>query len=280
MNKWVFINDGFIKEDEAALKFTDLAIMRGYGIFDFLKVNHGIPVYLDDHLDRFYNSASKMHLDVPLFKDELKEIIFLMISKNQQTHCGIRITLTGGYSADGYHPAQPNLILSTHSFHLPMAEEISKGIKLISWPFQRQLPEVKTIDYLMAIWLQPLLKEKKADDVIYHNNEFLTECPRANFFMVKDRKVITPAGNILKGITRKKILEVSKQQFKVEERDIHISELQTADEIFICSTTKMILPVRQVNDIVLPAERPVSIELLQRISQIQPASGLSVSPVS
>lgn len=277
MSKWVFVNQDFVKEDDAVLKISDLSFMRGYGIFDFMKIRNGQPVYLEDHLERFYFSASKMHLQVPGSKKEFREIIQLLIEKNNLHECGIRFTLTGGYSADGYHQAESNLVISTHPFKLPAPHDINNGIHLMTWPFQRQLPEVKTIDYLMAIWLQPVLHEKNADDILYHNNGVLTECPRANFFMVRDQKLITPSRNILKGITRKKIIEIASLRYDIEERDIHIAELKTASELFICSTTKMILPVRQVDEIILPTERPLTLQLLQLISQFQDALTMPVA---
>ena len=86
-----------------------------------------------------------------------------------------------------------------------------KGIELVTWPHQRQLPAVKSIDYVMAIWLQPWMKKNGADDVLYHNNGTVTECPRANFFLVmEDGRLVTPAENILEGVTRKKLLDLEK----------------------------------------------------------------------
>ncbi len=101
---------------------------------------------------------------------------------------------------------------------------------------------------MMSIWLQPLLKEKQADDFLYHNNGIITECPRSNFFMVSpEGKIVTPANNILSGITRMKVLVLASNHLPIEERDIHIDELQTATEAFITSTTKQIIPVTRIN---------------------------------
>lgn len=278
MNNWVFINKDLLRDEEACLHYRDLALQRGYGIFDFLKVVNGQPVYLDDHLNRFYFSSGQMRLPVESTPSELRGFVRRLIRKNNMDDGGIRLTLTGGYSPDGYTPAKPNLIISSHSFQSPSPQDFERGIKLMTYPYQRQLPEIKTIDYLMAVWLQPIIKENDADEVLYCNEGLVRECPRSNFFMVTaDNRLVTPATQILKGITRKKILEIASGRMEIEERKINIDEIASASEVFICSTTKLILPVRQVDQIIMPANRPVTQTLYNLLIQYQAASSIPVS---
>ena len=115
MTTWVFINDSFVAAENAALSYRDLAIQRGYGVFDFFRVEQGYPVFLEDHLDRFHFSAEQMHLRISLQSDALREVIDILIRKNQMEQGGIRLTLTGGNSPDGFQPATPNLVISPHS---------------------------------------------------------------------------------------------------------------------------------------------------------------------
>jgi branched-chain amino acid aminotransferase len=246
--KYVYINDTFITEDKASLLVADLAIQRGYGIFDFFKTIGGKPVFLQDHLDRFYNSARKMHLNVGYSPEELKSILAELMEKNSIPDSGIRLTLTGGYSADGYLlPARQNLIITQQHFLMDLNMD-TKGIRVVTYDYQRQLAGMKTIDYAMAIWLQPFIKENNADDVLYHHNGQVKEVPRANFFIVNEqREVITAKSDVLPGITRKNILALKNLDFKVIERNFVLEELQTATEAFITSTTKHILPVLQID---------------------------------
>ena len=211
-----------------------------------------------------------MRLPVELTRKELKDIIHQLIQKNQLADGGIRMTLTGGYSPDGYEIASPNLILSQHPLQTPSKELFQKGIKLISYSFQRQLAHVKTIDYLMAIWLQPVLKKNKADDLLYHNDGKITECPRANIFIVTDEeKIITPAENILKGISRMKIIELAKEHFEVFEKTITLEDIRKAKEVFISSSTKLILPVNCIDDHLMTGSRPVTSKLYDLFQQLQ-----------
>jgi branched-chain amino acid aminotransferase len=140
----------------------------------------------------------------------------------------------------------------------------SQGIRLMTYEHQRQLPEVKTIDYLMAIWLQPLIRQKGFDDVLYHRNGWITECPRSNFFLVmRDDTIVTPAEGILWGITRKKLLQITRKTFRVEERPVSLEELRMAKEAFITSTTKGILPVRQIGHHVMDIQSNLVTRKLQ-----------------
>lgn len=248
MAAWVFTKDVFIQADEASLPVSDLSIQRGYGVFDFFRLVNHQPLFLDDHLQRFYHSASTMHLTIPYTKEELKAILLQFILKNNLPDAGIRLTLTGGSSSDGMTIGKPNFIITQQSLG-PISEAQKQGLRLMTYSHQRQLPEVKTIDYLMAIWLQPLIRQKGFDDVLYYSHDMITECPRSNFFLVmKDDTIVTPAEGVLYGITRQKVIQLAAGMFKVEERAVGLHEIHLAREAFITSTTKQILPVRQIDD--------------------------------
>ena len=244
--KWAYFNDGFIPEEACQLPAGDLVVQRGYGIFDFFKTLAGSPVFLEDHLSRFYQSAETMRLPVGKTAMALNEIIRNLIDKNGLADSGIRLTLTGGVSPDGYSLATPNLIITQQPLKRPAANAFETGLRLVTYAHQRQLPHVKTIDYLMPIWLQPWLAKMKGDDVLYHHNNNISECPRANFFIVTtDGRIATPAQHILKGIHRAKVLQLAGK--KAVERVITLAEVTTAQEAFITSTTKQVLPVTAID---------------------------------
>ncbi|OJW53174.1 MAG: hypothetical protein BGO55_07975 [Sphingobacteriales bacterium 50-39] len=243
----VFVNDEFIPASKASLLVGDLAIQRGYGIFDFCKALHHTPIFLDEHLHRFAHSAGRLRLPIRP-KKEIALVIHQLINKNNIPHSGIKLTLTGGYSPDGYTLAQPNLVITQTPLHPPTPDTFEKGIRLVTYPHIRQMPDVKTIDYLMAIWLQPYIREKNADDVLYHRDGLMSECPRSNFFIVtKDDTVVTPDENILKGVIRGKVLELAQQIGTIEERSVSLEDVRNAREAFITSTTKHIIPVLQID---------------------------------
>ncbi|MBB5637783.1 D-alanine transaminase/branched-chain amino acid aminotransferase [Pedobacter cryoconitis] len=244
----VFINNTFIDAAQASILITDLSIQRGYGIFDFFKTVNGKPIFLDDHIERFYNSAKKMHLHIDQSPAELKNIITELMLKNDLPDSGIKMTLTGGYSADAYGlPATQNLIITQYPLTIPQGFQ-TQGINLVTYPYQRQLSEMKTLDYSMAIWLQPFIKEHNADEVLYQYDNLVKETPRANFFMVTaEGEVITAKNDVLSGVIRKNILHLKDSGFRITARDFTLEEMSQASEAFITSTTRNILPVLNID---------------------------------
>ena len=245
---FVFINNDLAPASEASLLISDLAIQRGYGIFDFLKTIDHTPIFPDEHLERFLHSARQLRLEAGRTKDELLGCIRLLMEKNKIPHSGIKLTLTGGYSPDGYTLVKPNFVITQSPLQFPVTGLFEKGFRLVSYPHQRQMPDTKTIDYLMAIWLQPYIRERNADDVLYHQGGQISECPRSNFFIVtNDDMVVTPLDGILKGVIRGKVLEVAGRQFKTAERPVTLEEIENAKEAFITSTTKHVVPVVELD---------------------------------
>lgn len=261
----VYVNGSFLPASQAALQVSDLAIQRGYGIFDFFKTLDHLPVFLDEHLDRFYHSAEQMRLDPGKDREQLIAVIRELAEQNNIANAGIKITLTGGYSPDGYSITRPNLIITQQPLKMPDKAMFQQGLRLMSYPHQRQMPQVKSLDYLMAIWLQPLIKEKGADDVLYQLNGLVSECPRSNFFIVTADDTVVTSTQPLKGIIRMKTLEIAGKQFKVEERELTLEEAYQAKEAFITSTTKHILPVVQLDGRVIGDGQPGDVTVMLKM---------------
>lgn len=236
--------------ETAGVPLGDLLVQRGYGIFDYLRVSNNKPLFIDAHLDRLFNSATIMRLNIIQSKDEIKNIVKDLLEKNNIPFSGIRLIIAGGDAPDGYTITQPHLMIIQQPLEAPPEEMVSKGLFLVSYFYQRQLAEVKTTDYLMAVHLHPWMKSQGADDILYYNNDSVSECPRSNIFMVtQDNTIVTPAHNMLKGITRKNIIAVAEaNHLKLEQRDISLSEMKKAKEVFITSSTKRIIPVSKLDE--------------------------------
>ncbi|GAB3019890.1 branched-chain-amino-acid transaminase [Niabella terrae] len=248
--KWIFVNQEFYPADRAFIGTGDLALQRGYAAFDYFRTVDHQPLFLEDYLDRFFNSAAAMYLQMPLTKEALRTAIETLIHKNQLPESGIRMILTGGYAPDHYTPVRGNLILEQSPLVLPDASKFNKGVKIMTHDYCRDLPGVKSVNYLMGIWLQHQLRERGLDDVLYYHQDRITEFPRANVFIITtEGKLVTPARDVLEGITRKKLLELASGIMPVEQRDISREELLQAKEVFMTSTTKRLLPVVAIDGI-------------------------------
>ncbi len=243
-----FVNNIFVDDLKATIGINDLAIQRGYGVFDFFRTQHFVPLFLEDYLNRLFHSASILRLAIPHSKAEIALIIKELIRRNGIATSGIRLVLTGGYSEDSYHIGRPNFIITQKAIELPSEEIFLKGLNIITHDYKREFSAIKSINYLTGIYLQQKISESKADEVLYKNNGNILEFPRANVFIVtQNDTVVTPAEGVLYGITRKKVLEIAQEKYKVEQRVISVAELYQAKEVFFTSTTKRILPVLSVD---------------------------------
>ena len=250
MSKYYCVNGKIVLSKNATLQVSDLGLLRGYGIFDFLRVKKGVPLFIEAHLERFEHSASEMGLNLEYSLGELKKMVVKLIAKNEMKNGGLKIVLTGGYSDDGYLPAQStNLVILLSEIKIPTKKVYEKGIKLMLHSHFRQMAMVKTTNYIVPIHLAKKLKKEKAADVLYHWNGKISESSRANFFIVKkDGSIVTSKSHVLKGITRKRVIDIARQHYKVIEKDISMRELKNAEEAFISSTTKKTLSVTQIDD--------------------------------
>ena len=251
MIKYYNINGQQVPVENATLHVSDLSILRGYGIFDYFLAREGHPLFLDDYLNRFYRSAAELYLEIPFDKAELKRQIYALLQANEVQEAGIRLVLTGGYSPDGYTPVHPNLLIMMYDLPASAWEFSAQGIKIITHPFQRELPEVKTINYSTGIRMLKTIKERGATDLIYvDQGEWIRESARSNFFLVKpDKTIVTADEKILWGITRRQVIDAAREAgYTVEERPIHISELEQASEAFFTSTIKGVMAIGQIDD--------------------------------
>jgi branched-subunit amino acid aminotransferase/4-amino-4-deoxychorismate lyase len=244
-----YLNGEYVPLDSAKLHVSDLAVQRGYGIFDFFRVSASVPLYLEDYLDRFFRSAAHMGLSGMPDRITLRAVVHELIQRNGMQDAGMKLILTGGYSPDAYHPVKGNFLVSQHALTLPSKEQVQKGIHIITHSYRRELSEVKTINYVMGVWLLKKMDEAGAADVLYHQDGLVSEFPRCNFFLVtRDGKVVTPEQHVLHGITRMRVLEAAPALGEVEIRPVALEEVYKASEAFLTSTTKSILPIVQVDN--------------------------------
>ena len=249
MIKYYAVNGEIVPKEQATLGVDDLSILRGYGMFDFFLVRKGQPLFFDDYLDRFERSVRLLHLEPPFSREELKQQILQLIRANGLQEAGLKLVLTGGYSPDGYATARPNLLIIESALPNYPSSKFDEGIKLMLHAYHRSIPNAKSINYIVGINMLPQMRAAGAEDILFHYGGLVYETTRANFFIVKtDGTIVTSGEGVLKGITRQKTLEIARQLFKVEERDLTLEEMKNAREAFITSSTKQIMPVVLVDE--------------------------------
>ncbi len=244
-----YLNGAIIAQKEAQLRINDLALLRGFGIFDFFVFERYQPRFLEDYLNRFFGAIEFLGLESPLDKDEVRTAVHQLIAANEMPNGGIRLSLTGGYSEDGFTPTLGNFFIIQSPFPTVPAQILKHGGRAALYEHQRELPNVKSTNYLTGVFLLPWLKEQNADYPLYHDGTFVRESDRSNIFLIDEAgTIITPKEKVLYGITRNKILEVAKELgMPTEEREVKLAELYSAKEIFFTSSIKGALPIVSIN---------------------------------
>jgi branched-chain amino acid aminotransferase len=250
--KYQLINGRLLPKEKALIPLNDLGLLRSYSVFDFFRVLSGVAIFVDDHIDRLLRSASKMQIDLQWSGDEIKSMCEALIESNNVTDAGLRIIATGGYSEDGYTPSHANIFMTLHKLPEYSPQDFTHGRKLIASNFTRDLPEVKTTVYVHAIQHQQRMKDANAIEILYHTDGVITECSRSNIFFVdQDDVLVTPSDAILQGISRKRVLNIAKENYTVVQRTVKMEEIARMKEAFLTSSTKGVLPVIEIEDDVI-----------------------------
>lgn len=242
-------NGKIVDERDVRISPSDLGFLRGYGVFDYLSVYAGKPFAISRHFARLQNSARAIALDVPISESRFSEIIESLIEKNNLHDGAVRIVLTGGESQNSISKnSTPSLLIRTENL-TPLSPELyTRGAKIISAEYQREIPHAKTTHYIEVVRNEGKMLEHNAIEILFTKEEKVLECSRSNIFAVIDNTLVTPFENILQGITRSIVLEeAANGEIKTAERDILYSELLNADEVFITGTGKKILPIRVID---------------------------------
>lgn len=253
-----YVNGRWVHPDEASISINDVGLLRAYSVFESLRTYDRRPFHLDEHLNRLYHSAELIELDIPWSRGQIADVVREVIGRNPYLHAAIRILVTGGVSEDGILPsgAQTLAVLITPLPERGM-ERFARGYKLITTRLQRVAPEAKTTSYVAAVRALKEAARQGAEDALFVNEQGqVLESTRSNFFIFEGDTLVTPREEVLIGITRNVVLELARGRFQVEERPILLAELGEADEAFVTASSKEIVPVVQIDDLVIGNGKP------------------------
>lgn len=254
MFKYCFFQKEIIETNSAFLKLNDLGVLRGYGVFDYLRTYNLKPFFLNDYLDRFQNSSSFLRLNPGYTNEKLENIIYELLDINKiNTDVGIRLVCSGGPTDDSVTMSKPLFYILIEDLQVNRLETQEGGVKLKTLEYQRLFPHIKTTSYINTVFHYPEMKKNNIYDLLFYSNKIITETSRSNFYLVKNGIVITNGENILEGITRKLVLSLTDN---VEMRPVYLDELKTAEECFVTGSTKGIVPVVQIDDLMIADGKP------------------------
>jgi branched-chain amino acid aminotransferase len=246
------LNGSLVSASDMLVPANDIGFLRGFGVFDYLITYDGHPFHLDFHIQRLFRSAAIINLSLnSISADQIAGwVLEGLKANNDGADKSIRIVATGGRLNAAMQPSNEKpLVMAMFAPRPHYAEEVYKnGTRAISANYLRPYPEAKTLNYLDGVIRINDPRNNKPSEIIYYNSEQVFEGTTTNVFAVVKNSLITPKSNILKGITRKVILENLSKTVPVQEKDFTIDDLRAADEIFITNSSKEIWPITTLDD--------------------------------
>lgn len=248
-NSIVYLNGQFLPIDEAKVSVLDRGFVFGDGIYEVIPVYSGRLFRLEHHLERLDRSLEGIRLSNPLVPDEWSEILHELVTKNGRSDQSIYLQITRGV-AKRDHAFPVNVEPTVFAMSNPMGEvdpELRKGVTAVTVEdFRWKLCHIKSIALLPNILLRQQAIDQGAVEAIMLRDGQVTEGAATNVFIVHNNTVITPPKSnlLLPGITRDLVVELcNKHAIACEERDISEAELRSADEVWLSSSTKEVIPV-------------------------------------
>ncbi len=244
--RFVHLNANLVPESDAKLHVSDLGLRRAYSVFEFLRVDDGVPVFFEDHFERFIRSCAVLELTPP---DDLELRVLDLLRVNHASYSGVSIYLTGGYSPDNFTPTEPNLIIIETPREPYPTDLFTLGTKVITHQHTRELAHAKTTDYLTAVRLSSAIKAASATEVIFTTSTHALEGARAALGVVlPSGAIVSPLDHVLESVTMRRALRLATTFAAVERRAVTLEEFHTAPELFLTSATRGVMPITQVDE--------------------------------
>jgi len=256
MSDIVYLNGEFLPLDGARVSVLDRGFLFGDGVYEVMPVYGRKPFRLSEHLIRLKRSLNEVSIELDMTDDELVGIFDRLIANNSDDDQSIYLQVTRGAASARDHVIpkgiSPTVFVMNSSLSVRPASEKVDGMSVVTLEDNRwNRCYIKTICLLPNILLKQSALDKGFDDAILIRDGFVTETPAANVFIVESGRVVTPQADnlILSGITRDLLLELAdRDELDCREESISKQRLFDADEVWITSSLKELLPVVRLND--------------------------------
>lgn len=246
-----YYNGKFGELEEMTIPMSDRVCFFGDGVYDATYSRNYKIFSVDEHIDRFFNSAKLLEINLPVTKEELKELLYEMVKKMDSGENFVYFQATRGSGVrDHLFPENGKANLWINIFHRDIVD-INKKVKLITMEDTRFLHcNIKTLNLIPAVIASQRAKEKGCDETVFHRNGRVTECAHSNVHIIRNGTFLTaPTDNlILPGIARCHIIRACKKLgIPVSETPYTVEELMNADEVMISSAGSLCLGAVEVD---------------------------------
>jgi len=237
----VFIENGTIRDGS---DFDISKVFEDEVVYEVIRIRNGIPIFLSDHFRRLGNSAAYSGNELLIGSDELRTHILKLIDLSGIGEGNIKVSFK-------FSPEYKGYLVYYIDAQYPRQEMYEKGVKGILYYAERRNPVVKVFNHkLRSSIYSELIQSNAYEALLVDRQGCITEGSRSNIFFIVDTNIVTAPDNcVLGGITRKKILQICKdEKINVEYKCLHTGELSNVNCVFMTGTSPNVLPFSQIED--------------------------------
>src|SRR5450631_448542 len=269
----IYIDGKFYTQTNAKVSVFDHGLLYGDGIFEGIRFYNGRVFRLEEHLERLWDSARSICLEIPIGRAEMTEALLETIRQNDLHEGYIRLVVTRGVGNLGLNPAlckRPSVIIIATTIALYSKEVCETGLTVVTCATRRTgaaalNPAVKSLNYLNNVMARIEANLAGADEALMLNDAGnVAECTADNVFIIKRGQIFTPpiSAGALRGITRSVIFDIAAELgLKISETDITRHDVFVADECFLTGTAAELIPVIKADGRMIGNGKPGSITL-------------------
>ena len=255
----IYIDGEFLPKAEAKVSVFDHGLLYGDGVFEGIRSYNGRVFKLDEHLERLYDSAKSIMLQIPISIETMEATVLETLRRNHLTEAYIRLIVTRGVGDLGLDPdkcPKPSIIIIADKIVLYPQKYYEEGLEIVTVSVRRNYaeainPRIKSLNYLNNILAKIEGKQAGAEEVLMLNAEgYVVECSGDNIFWIKNETLVTPPVHmgILEGVTRNSVIDLAREAgMRVEERVFTRHDLYIADECFLTGTAAEVIPVVKID---------------------------------
>lgn len=287
-----YIDGAFVPKEDAKVSVFDHGYLYGDGIFEGIRVYNGRVFRLDEHLDRLYDSARYLLLDVPLTEEQMRGAILETVRRSGLRDAYVRPVISRGVGDLGLDPRKckiPTVIIIVDTIQLYPKDAYERGLRVITATTRKHRPDAlspqaKTLNYLNNILARIEANQAGVDEAIMLTVDgYVSECSADNFYLVHAGAIWTApvALGILEGVTRGVVLNLAAQLgILVHEKAFTLYDVYTADEAFLSGTGAEIGPVVEVDGRPIASGHPGPVfqRLLRAFRDLVAREGTPVFP--
>ena len=288
----VYIDGEFLPQEEAKISVFDHGLLYGDGVFEGIRSYQGRVFKLDEHLQRLYDSAKAIMLEIPISIEDMEEAVLETLRRNQLHDAYIRLVVTRGVGDLGLDPDKcpvPTIFIIADKITLYPPNFYEDGLEIITVSVRRNYaeaisPRIKSLNYLNNILAKIEGKQAGVEEVLMLNAEgYVVECSGDNIFFLKDNVIVTPPTHlgILEGVTRNTVIDLARELgITVEEKVFTRHDLYTAKECFLTGTAAEVIPVVKIDQRIVGNGHPgtVTQKLIEEFHHVTNVLGTPIYP--